>query len=739
MARAYYKLLFPEDLKHDAVLTFINNLGGLPNSDRARDGSAVVFEIWSTKSGIYHRLGLPEAHPHLLDQLRTAIPGINIEQNDEPPTTGFAFVGEYAMSSDISPLNIKDPAATAASLLTSLRSITDPGEAAVLQFVVTPTDKKAPQERKKFKPVMGSGRGGIWGMSASVVSAFGGAIDEKLEEQNKTKIDRAKNKWDGYMFAAMPRIAVRARSQEGLTRQMHSIYNALQAAAGHDVSFEVQTEEKDSDAATKNLLAGSPPPRKWQCLFNAQELSALVAFPIDSPSVPGLTLGGSFQSPPSNDIPTEGLKIARSTYNHEDRPLAVPWPETLRHFYTVGSTGSGKTTLLENMAEQVMAQGAGLVYLDPKGDSAKRLLDRIPKERVKDVMYFNPTDKEAVIGINLFEGSTENPDLYTDNIIGMFKSFYKDSWGDRLAYNLLGAVRTVATIPDSTLLDVSSILSNERYRNQVLERYHLSVTLRDFWDEYNDMSKALRMETIAPIMNKLQPFSMRDDVRHVIAQVHPSMNMDDALAHNKIVIARLPKGDLGNDTASLLGSMLMVQLWQAVQRRPEKDRGTPFYCFVDECQDFMNLPTPLGAVLSQGRGYGFGLILANQHTEQLDTKMRHDVLANANSFAFFKLSAADAKIVTPQFGSFLKPAYFTNLGTHEVIVSISTGGQTRSRPTVGKTYAPGDPAAHSAAILANNKARYAHSRVEVEADIERRREELHKRPIIGSREVTEDQ
>lgn len=742
MSRIYYTLTFPEDLKLERVVAFLNNLGGLPNYEKDRATSSVVFEVWSLKSGLKHRIGLPSGHPHLLDQLHTAIPGVRMEKDAGPLTRAFSYANEFALSSDKISLEIKEPAATATSLLTSLRPVNDPGEAVVLQFVITPTHKEAPQERKRIKPVIGSGRNGLWGSSARQVNFVASIFDERLEEKNQKELEWAKDKWQGYMFSGVCRLAVRAVSKEGADRMFTSAFNALEAATGQHVHFEpnsIKGMPNDKESIVKRLLEGEPPHRDWPCMFNTNELSALVAFPIDSPKVPGLKLSGEFQLPPDNDIPTEGIVIAASNYDDSKRPLAIPWSESIRHFYTAGKTGTGKTTLLENCLVSMMKHGNGLFYIDPIGDSAPKMLNYVPKNRVKDVVYFNPTDPDRVMGINLFENSTEHPDLTTDNIMGMLESFYKDSWGDRLAYHLRGAIRTLAAVPDSTFPDIARLFKSDRFREQILSYKHSSA-IEDYWEDFDDLSKTrqLREETLAPIMNKLQPFNLRDDVRHVVSQVHPLFNFDDAMAANKIVIANMDGGKIGEGNASLLGSMLMVLAWKSAQRRPENDRKTPFYSVVDECQNFMNLPTGLDAVLSQGRHYGFGLFLANQYPHQLPETMRRAIVGNVGSFAYFRLTAEDAGLMAPQYGNDLKTESLTSLDNREVIVSISTGGDTRSRPTGGQTYPMGEPVNQAQAILANQK-QYTLPRAEVEAAIEQRREALKKRADISSREVTDEQ
>lgn len=745
MERACYRLIFPEDLDHKAVESFVANVGALPCAPLGlpSTGSALVFEVWGDRTGIHHRLKLPQDHTHLVNQLRTHTGGLNVEEDEGLALADFSIATEFGLTSDIAPMQIADSGRVAASLLTSLQPLQS-GEVAVIQWVVAPTSRRPPRRRSGGIPLsLGHARGGrdlftgvaagIWNVGSAMTRHVTTAASTHAEAREDMRQAQIAQKWQYPMFTAICRIG--ARSPNGNAGVIHNrIVNALQSASTGGVGFK-RRSYGTRERVIEWLQRGTVPVLNWPCLLNAQELSALVAFPIGSPIIAGLNLGGSYQAPPAPDIPVNGRVLAGSTYTGTDRPLAIPWPETLRHVYTVGSTGSGKTTLLENCALQDMQRGVGLVYLDPKGDSAERLINCIPPGRERDVIYFDPTNKSRVVGLNLFAGSTSNPSLTTDNILGMFEKLYSKNgqkWGSRMDDILRHTVRTMAVIPQVTLLEVSEILLNERFRKQMLQRLSLSHALQDFWQQYDAMSADKRAEHLGPLLGRLRSFSVRDEVRHVVGQ-SGGLNMDDAIAGRKIVIANLAKGKLGDDTAAFFGSMFMLALWQAVQRRPQASRKMPFYCYVDECQDFLNLPTSIGDILAQARGYGFGLTLANQHLWQLGSDLRHDVLANCNSFAYFRLDADDAGVVAKQYGRHMEPDNFMNLGQYKIVASISTGGHMRSKPTVGRTYPEVEETGTKEAILENTKNEYAYSCAKVDEDIEQRREAYSKRPNVGSR------
>ena len=749
MERMYYRLVFPEHLTAQAVEGFIANVGGLPSTpfiDIPGLRAGLVFELWGDEYGISHRLGLPAKHNDLIAQLRNHIRGVHAEEDDELPPAGFTIANEYGLTSATVPMAIADPAQVATSVLTSLQPL-EPEERAVIQWIVAPTNRRPP--RPKYIPnpqfghvkhhrkdnAFGFGAKLIYNVGAKAHNAMTNAYAERIRMRQEAQQAYLIEKWQGPMFSAICRVAV--RSPHGNAAQIHArILNALQASSM--VRFKPRSYGTPS-RVSEWIQRGAVPAINWPCLLNASELAALLAFPIGSPSVPGLNLGGSLQTPPPPNIPSTGRVVARSTYGGRERPLAIPWPETLRHFYVLGNTGSGKSTLLENCAIQDMQRGAGLVFIDPLGASARRLINCIPPGRERDVIYFDPANKQEVVGVNLFAGNQDSPELVASNFISILKNMFADSWGSRMESVLLGAVHSLAAVPNVTMLEVSEILTNKRFRQQVLQDATLSSELLSFWEGYDRLSSDEREKHITPILTKLQHFSLRPSVRHVVGQTQPGLDMSEALASRKIIIANLDKGALGEDTAALLGSILMSLLWQAALKRKPTAATVPFYCYVDECQDFLNLPTKLGDMLAQARGRKLGLTLANQHLGQLEgTKQRddmsRDVLANTNSAVYFRLNSHDADIIAKKYNRYLEPADFANLGKYEVVADISTGTHIQGRPAIGSTYPEVQETGSAQAVLEHNKQEYAYSCAQVDRDIAARRQVYAKRPYRGWKE-----
>ena len=236
----------------------------------------------------------------------------------------------------------------------------------------------------------------------------------------------------------------------------------------------------------------------------------------------------------------------------------------MKHLHLIGPTGVGKSTLITNMVVQEMSQGFGTAVLDPKGDLIQELLDRIPKNRVEDVILLDPTDMYNPVGFNILSGG--NPELVTDQIMGIFHNLYADSWGPRMADILRTSLLTLAETPGMTLVDIPDLLTDDDFRDSVVRKLRDPV-LKSYWRVYGGQSMGERSTAIAPVMNKLRPLLLRRGIRASLGQATSGFDMSHVLSEGKILFVSLSKGMIGEETAALFGSLVIAKLWQAVQGR----------------------------------------------------------------------------------------------------------------------------------------------------------------------------
>ncbi len=363
----------------------------------------------------------------------------------------------------------------------------------------------------------------------------------------------------------------------------------------------------------------------------------------------------------------------------------------------------------------------GVVVVDPKGDLVSDVLDRVPPERTGDVVVLDPADEQRPVGLNLLARPGESPELVVDQVVSIFHDLYRDSWGPRTDDILRAALLTLVGVPGMTLAEVPLLLTDEGFREPLVGRLNDPVGLGPFWGWYEGLSAGERMQAIGPVMNKLRAFLLRKRLRNILGQAEPRFDFDRALADRNIVLVPLVKGLLGEESAALLGSLVVTRLWQAVQARSALDPSERpvTFAYIDEFQDYLHLPMGVEAMLTQARGLGLGLTLAHQHLGQLPATVREAVLANARNRIIFQVAASDAQMLARELAPDLRATDLQNLGRYEVVARLSSGGQVM-RPVTGRTLLAPAPTGQAAAARMLSRARYGIDRTDVEAAIHAR-------------------
>src|SRR5438477_10421040 len=326
--------------------------------------------------------------------------------------------------------------------------------------------------------------------------------------------------------------------------------------------------------------------------------------------------------------------------------------ERRRHLYIVGQTGTGKSTLLLNLIAQDLAAGEGLALLDPHGDLAEAVLLHVPRDRTNDLVYANPADAERPIGFNPLSSVPEDlKPIVADGVVGAFKHVWPDSWGPRLDYILINAVRTLLDVPGATLLMLPRLLIDELFREQIVHHRLRDPMVRSFWvNEYAGYGTGFRAEAISPIQNKVGKALIEPRLRNMLAQPSSTITLRRLMDEGAIVVCNLAKGRLGEGTSHLLGALLTTTIAQAALSRADvipAQRQT-FHLYADEFQSFAT--DSFALILSEARKYGLTLTVAHQYLEQLPDKLRAAVFGNVGSMLARRTGASDAPIVAEQIG-----------------------------------------------------------------------------------------
>jgi DNA helicase HerA-like ATPase len=364
--------------------------------------------------------------------------------------------------------------------------------------------------------------------------------------------------------------------------------------------------------------------------------------------------------------------FAETTYKNKAVKYGLKRADRRRHMYVIGKTGTGKSTLLANMAINDLKNNEGMCVIDPHGDLVETLLNYIPSRRINDVIYFDPSDPERTVQINLFEGkNVVHRELIASGIISIFQKLYGYSWGPRLEYILRNALLTLLTSDNARLSDILELLTNKSFRDKYVENLEDPI-LKSFWvDEYNKMQDRLRTESIASILNKVGQFTSSPLIRNVVNAHKSSFNIEDIMNEGKILLVNLSQGKLGEDNATLLGAMMITKIQLAAMTRVhiEEEKRKDFYLYVDEFQNFAT--DAFIKILSEARKYRLSLTLANQYIAQIPEEVQKAIFGNCGSVASFVMGSEDAEVFSKEYGEHYTPDELVSLEKHQIINRIS--------------------------------------------------------------------
>ena len=407
--------------------------------------------------------------------------------------------------------------------------------------------------------------------------------------------------------------------------------------------------------------------------------------------------------------------FAETNFRNQRRRFGIKTDDRRRHMYLVGKTGMGKTTLIENMVVSDMVAGHGMAYIDPHGDTAQKLLDFVPSNRLNDVVYFNPAVQDFPIGFNILESvDPSKKHLVAAGLMGVFKKIWPDVWSARMEYILLNTVLALLDYPGSTLLGINRLLVDPEYRKKVVALIQDPV-VKTFWvKEFAAFSEKYRTEAIAPVQNKVGQFLSAAIIRNIVAQVNSTINMRDIMDNQKIFIVNLAKGLIGEENARLLGAMIITRLQLAAMERVDilESARRDFYLYVDEFQNFAT--ESFANILSEARKYRLNLIIAHQYIEQLDEVVRPAVFGNVGTIVCFRVGGGDGELLEPE----LTPRYLAedlvNLAKFDVYLKLMIDG-VASQPFSASTLPPiGKPTGNNDKVIKVSRERYAQPRAVIE-------------------------
>lgn len=366
--------------------------------------------------------------------------------------------------------------------------------------------------------------------------------------------------------------------------------------------------------------------------------------------------------------------IGYTTWRNKNIPFGIKDKDRLGHIYCIGKTGMGKSTLLQKIALSDIQKGKGCGIIDPHGDVAKYLLEHIPESRKKDLVYINPVD-ENLIAFNPLHAVHPNfHSLVASGLLSTFRKIWADSWGPRMEYILRFSLLTLLQYPYATLLDIQPLLTDKHFKEKVLE-YVKDDYIFDFWrKEFDAYTPSFRNEVISPILNKMGVFISNKPLRNMLGKQVSGFRMSQVIDEQKILIANLSKGELGEDASAIIGSILVtsIQLSALYRAKLPIEKRIPFYLYVDEAHSFLSLS--FADILAEARKYGLSLFLAHQYIEQLHEDIRSAIFGNVGTLICFRVGATDAEYLEKEFSPEFIAEDLTKLKKFHIYLKLMIDG-----------------------------------------------------------------
>lgn len=463
-------------------------------------------------------------------------------------------------------------------------------------------------------------------------------------------------------------------------------------------------------------------------ILNISELASVYHLPHTSVETPNIVWASSKTAEPPAKLPLltgspahdENISaFGLTNFRGINHQFGLLRRDRSRHVYIIGQTGAGKSGLLELFALSDIFYNQGYCIIDPHGDFAINNLKFIPESRVKDVVYFNPADTAFPVAFNPLELSdpARKPNVSSE-VIGVLKRMFGDSWGPRLEHILRYTLLALLDRPETTLLDISRMLTDKDFRKETLD-YCTDVTVLQFWkQEFGQWNDKQVNESIAPVLNKVGAFTANPIIRNIVGQPKSSFDIRKVMDEGKILVVNLSKGLIGEDNAGILGAFIVTKIQLAAMSRsdiPDVRDRRPFYLYVDEFQNFAT--DSFSVILSEARKYGLNLTIANQYIAQMAESVRDAVFGNVGTTISFRVSADDAPLLIKQFEPTFESSDIIQLNNRHFVISMIIDGEKVPAFSATTLSIPKPPDDHFQAIINHSRELYSRPRAVVENEI----------------------
>lgn len=553
-----------------------------------------------------------------------------------------------------------------------------------------------------------------------------GGKGPEISERNKTRIAEAEKKATKLGYEVKIRLAYLGENQTNAKLRMQALVGTFKQFNSTNLNgfkpIKAAYGKEFLEKYRRRAFFGEG------FILNIEELASVFHLPHTNVETPNIVWASAKTAEPPSKLPVLTGSDANDDQisafgvtnfrgiNHQFGMLRY---DRSRHVYIIGQTGAGKSGLLELFALSDIFHSQGYAIIDPHGDFAINNMKFIPGSRLNDVVYFNPADTAYPLGFNPLE--VTNPNQKTNissEVIGVLKRMFGDSWGPRLEYILRYTILALLDRPETTMLDITRMLTDKNFRKETLGYCRDTVVLQ-FWNvEFASWNDKFVAEAVAPVLNKVGAFTANPIIRNIIGQPKSTFNIRQIMDEGKILIVNLSKGLIGEDNAAILGSFLVTKIQLAAMSRSDipdiRDRR-PFYLYVDEFQNFAT--DSFATILSEARKYGLNLTVANQYISQMNETVRDAVFGNVGTMISFRVSADDAPILAKQFEPNFEAVDLLQMHNRNFVINMVIGGEKTPAFSARTLELPPSQADNTLHIIEHSRRMYSRSREDVEKEI----------------------
>lgn len=558
-------------------------------------------------------------------------------------------------------------------------------------------------------------------------SAKGSSGDSKeLSDRDKTRIAEAEKKATKLGYQTKIRLVYLGESTINARLRMQAIVGTFKQFNSTNLNgFKMSNASFKKEDLTEYRM------RAFEgngFILNIEELASVFHLPHTNVETPNVVWASIKTAEPPAKLPIitgnsaidENISaFGMTNFRGVNHQFGMLRSDRSRHMYIIGQTGAGKTGTLALLALSDIFHGQGYAIIDPHGDFAVDNMRFIPGSRLKDVVYFNPADTAFPLGFNPLEVS--NPSQKTNissEVIGVLKRMFGESWGPRLEYILRYTILALLDRPSTTMLDITRMLTDKKFRQETLDYCQDTVVLNFWRTEFATWNEKFVTEAISPVLNKVGAFTANPIIRNIIGQPKSTFDIRKIMDEGKILIVNLSKGLIGEDNAAILGAFLVTKIQLASMSRSDIERiedRRPFYLYVDEFQNFAT--DSFATILSEARKYGLNLTVANQYVSQMSDTVRDAVFGNVGTMISFRVSADDAPILAKQFEPQFEPNDLLQMHNRNFIVNMVIGGEKAPAFNGTTLTLPPPQTDNISQIIENTRLNYSRSRSEIEQEI----------------------